>query len=32
VKTSTVWGIVGIVIIAAVIVALILVFRKFGRR
>jgi uncharacterized membrane protein len=32
VKTSTVWGIVGIVIIAAVIVALVLVFRKFGRR
>jgi len=32
VKTSTVWGIVGIVIIAAVVVALVLVFRKFGRR
>jgi len=32
VKTSTVWGIVGIVIIAAVVVALVLMFRKFGRR
>ncbi len=32
VKTSTVWGIVGIVIIAAVVVALVLVFRRFGRR
>ncbi len=32
VKTSTVWGIVGIVIVAAVVVALVLVFRKFGRR
>ncbi len=32
VKTSTIWGIVGIVIIAAVVVALVLVFRKFGRR
>lgn len=32
VKTSTVWGIVGIVIIAAVVVGMILVFRKFGRR
>jgi uncharacterized membrane protein len=32
VKTSTVWGIVGIVIIAAVVVGLVLVFRKFGRR
>ena len=32
VKTSTVWGIVGIVIVAAVVVALIFIFRKFGRR
>ncbi len=32
VKTSTVWGIVGIVIVAAVAAALVLVFRKFGRR
>jgi len=32
VKTSTIWGVVGLVIIAAVIVALVLVFRKFGRR
>lgn len=32
VKTSTIWGIVGIVIVAAVVAALVLVFRKFGRR
>ena len=32
VKTSTIWGIVGIVIVAAVVVALVLIFRKFGRR
>ncbi len=32
IKTSTVWGIVGLLIVAAVVVALILIFRKFGRR
>ena len=32
VKTSTLWGIVGIAIVAIVVVALIFVFRKFGRR
>jgi len=32
VKTSTVWGVVGIAIVAVVIVALVFVFRKFGRR
>jgi uncharacterized membrane protein len=32
VKTSTIWGIVGIAIVAVVVVALILIFRKFGRR
>ena len=31
VKTSTAWGIVGIVIIAAVIAGLVAVFHKFGR-
>jgi uncharacterized membrane protein len=32
VKTSTLWGVVGIAIVAIVVVALIFVFRKFGRR
>jgi uncharacterized membrane protein len=32
VQTSTVWGIVGIAIVVVVVVALIFVFRKFGRR
>jgi uncharacterized membrane protein len=32
VKTSTVWGIVGIAVVAVVVVALVFVFRKFGRR
>ena len=31
VKTATSWGIVGVVLIAAVIGCLVLVFRKFGR-
>ncbi len=32
VKTSTVWGIVGVVIILALIAGLVYLFRKFGRR
>lgn len=32
VKTSTAWGIIGVVIILALIFALVWVFRKFGRR
>jgi uncharacterized membrane protein len=32
VKTSTLWGIIGVVIIAAVVIGLVMIFRKFGRR
>ena len=32
VETQTIWGIVGIVIIAGIVVCLFFVFRKFGRR
>ncbi len=32
VKTSTVWGIVGVVIVAAVVAALVFIFKKYGRR
>ncbi len=32
VETSTIWGIVGIAIVAVVVIALVLIFRKFGRR
>jgi len=32
VKTQTVWGFVGVLLIAAVCVGLVMVFRKFGRR
>jgi len=32
VKTETSWGIVGLIIIAVLVVALVLIFRKYGRR
>ena len=32
VQTQTIWGIVGLVIIAGIVVCLFFVFRKFGRR
>lgn len=32
VKTQTVWGIIGVLLIAVVCVGLVLIFRKFGRR
>jgi uncharacterized membrane protein len=32
VKTSTTWGLVGVIIIVALVLALSLIFKKFGRR
>ena len=32
VKTSTIWGIVGVAIIVVLVIGIVLAFKKFGRR